>query len=230
MTPRKIFAAAVVAAVTGVFMSFAGPAHADRTITLTFVRSAESMTNAVNVIDTSVPGPGLSPLGFQEAADAVGELSANGYDGVYASNMVRAQQSATPLAEALNLPVVVLPGLRQIEAGQYEGQPEPESHETETSAWINGDRSARIPGSVSGDEFDARFDEAVQTIYDSGNLNPIAFSHSASIMLWVLMNVKNPDNSLYSRDLLPNMGRVVVVGSPQGGWTLTHWNGTAIPT
>ena len=41
----------------------------------------------------------------------------------------------------------------------------------------------------------------------------------------VLMNVKNPDNSLLTSDPLPDIGRIVVVGSPQGGWTLTNWNG-----
>src|SRR5262249_47262322 len=171
----------------------------------------------------------LSPLGYQQAADAAKQLSANGYDGVYASTMVRSQQSAAPLAEALDKPVTVLPGLRQIEAGQFEGQPEPDTHDNDIqTAWLQGDRSTGIPGSISGDEFDVRFDEAVQTIYDSGDLNPIAFSHSAAIRMWVLMNVKNPDISLYTGTALPNMGRIVVVGSPQGGWMLTNWDGKPI--
>jgi broad specificity phosphatase PhoE len=150
-------------------------------------------------------------------------LRANGYDGVYASTMVRSQQTAAPLAAALGEPVTVLPGLRQIEAGQYEGQPEPDTHDIDVqTAWLTGDRSTRIPGSISGDEFGARFDDAVQSIYDSGELNPIAFSHSAAIRMWVLMNVKNPDISLYTGTALPNMGRIVVVGSLQEGWTLTN--------
>ncbi len=41
--------------------------------------------------------------------------------------------------------------------------------------WLQGDRSARIPGSVDGNEFDARFSEAVQRIYDSGEQNPSRF-------------------------------------------------------
>ncbi|WP_264075193.1 histidine phosphatase family protein, partial [Mycolicibacter minnesotensis] len=137
-------------------------------ITLTFIRSAESLSNAANLVDTSVPGPALSPLGFGHAVAAANELRANGYDGVYASTALRAQQSAEPLAQALGLPVTVLPGLRQIEAGKYEGLPVPETHVTETAAWLDGDLSTGIPGSITGDEFLARFNEAVQTIYDSG--------------------------------------------------------------
>lgn len=231
MTLRRIFAGAAVAGAMVVLAPLigAGPAHADTTITLTFIRSAESASNAANLIDTSVPGPGLSPLGFGHATTAANELRANGYDGVYASNMLRAQESAAPLAQALGLPVTVLPGLRQIEAGRYEGQPEPDSHVTETAAWLNGDLNASIPGSITGAEFDARYDEAVQTIYDSGNLNPIAFGHSTSTMLWVLMNVTNPDDSLLATHPLPNMGRIVIAGSPRDGWRLTYWDGAPIP-
>jgi broad specificity phosphatase PhoE len=90
------------------------------------------------------------------------------------------------------------------------------------------DRTTRIPGSINGDEFESRFDDAVKTIYDSGETNPVAFSHGLAIMLWVLMNVKNPDMSL-ANDPLPNTARVVVTGSPTDGWTLTNWNGMPVP-
>jgi broad specificity phosphatase PhoE len=230
MTLRKIFAC-VAAAAMGLFGSIVGiaPAHADRTITLTLVRSAESTANVANVIDTSVPGPALSPEGYGQAATAASQLSANGYDGIYASTMARSVLTASPLAEATGEPIHVLAGLRQIEAGQYEGQPEPESHaKPHTDAWLNGDLVHRIPGSISGNEFDARFDEAVQAIYDSGDMNPVAFTGSTAAMMWVLMNVSNPNDSLLTSNPLPNVGQIVVVGSPQGGWTLTNWAGVPI--
>jgi hypothetical protein len=34
--------------------------------------------------------------------------------------------------------------------------------------WLRGNRFVRIPGSIDGNEFDARFDEALDTIYRSG--------------------------------------------------------------
>ncbi len=43
-------------------------------------------------------------------------------------------------------------------------------------------------------------------------------------MLWVLMNVRNPDRSLLTSKPLPNMGRVVVTGNLSDGWTLSEWN------
>jgi broad specificity phosphatase PhoE len=227
MTLRKRFACAAVVAVTGLCASLPGAAaaHADQTITLTFVRNAQSTSNASGLIDTSVPGPGLTALGYQQAATAASQLSSMGFDGIYASTMVRTQETAAPLSQALGEPVTVLPGLRQIEAGQFEGQPLADQDDDTAVAWLHGDRGARIPGSMTGDEFDARFDEAVQTIYDSGDLKPVAFSHSTAMMVWVLMNVTNPDISLYENNPIPNIGQIVVVGSPQGGWKLTDWDG-----
>jgi broad specificity phosphatase PhoE len=220
----------VLVAVT-LSLSAPATAHADHTITLTFVRHAQSASNAAGIIDTALPGPGLSAQGYEQAMSLAKQLSINGYDGMYASTMVRTQETASPLSDALGEPVKALPGLREIEAGEYEGQPMANIDQLLTAprAWLRGDRSARIPGSIDGNEFDARFDDAVQAIYDSGNLKPVAFSHLLTIMLGVLMNVRNPDMSLFDDAALPNTGRIVIVGSPQQGWTLTDWNGNSAP-
>ena len=69
-----------------------------RSITLTFVRHAQSETNASGTIDTDVPGPGLSPEGKGQAEQVAHQLARDNYDSVYASTMVRAQQTAAPLA------------------------------------------------------------------------------------------------------------------------------------
>src|SRR5258707_8390991 len=186
VTVRRFVAVVVVA----VLAAGCAPARAvdQHTITLTLVRHGQSAGNASGLIDTSTPGPELTPKGWCQATLAVGQLAPNHYDGIYASSMIRTQETATPTAQALGEPVTVLPGLREIEAGQYEGTPEadiPQTYFAAPQRWLQGDRSARIPGSVDGNEFEARFDDAVQQIYDSGNLNPVAFSHSAAIQFWV---------------------------------------------
>jgi broad specificity phosphatase PhoE len=230
MNARRFVAIVVV----GLLITSCGSARAagPRTITLTLVRHAQSAANASGLIDTSTPGPEITPKGWCQATVAATQLAPNHYDGIYASTMVRTQETATPTAQALGEPVTVLPGLREVEAGQYEGAPEAEIRQTYLVApakWLQGDRSARIPGSVDGNEFNARFSEAVQRIYDSGQQSPVAFSHSAAIMFWVLMNVHNPDLSLLSTKPLPNVGRVVLTGNPSDGWTLTEWDADPPP-
>jgi broad specificity phosphatase PhoE len=116
-----------------------------------------------------VPGPDITAVGFGQALDVANQLRVNRYDGIYASTMVRTQETAGPLSQALGEPVTVLAGLREIEAGENEGLPEATAPRFPApAAWLRGDRAARIPGAVNGVEFQSRFNDAVRTIYDSG--------------------------------------------------------------
>lgn len=226
---------AVLAAVTLVVVpGGASPAaHAadHHTIVLTFIRHAQSEANAAGIIDTTVPGPDITPLGSGQALAVANELSANRYDGIYSSTMVRTQETAAPMSQALGEPVTVLAGLREIEAGTNEGRHESDAPLDPAKAplvWLRGDWVARIPGSINGNEFESRFNDAVETIYRSGETNPVVFSHGEAILCWVLMNAKNADKSP-ANNSLPNTAHVVLTGNPQGGWTLVNWNGMPVP-
>jgi broad specificity phosphatase PhoE len=219
---------AVIALVVATLLAPTATAGGYRSITLTFVRHAQSAGNASGLVDTSTPGPALTDLGRTQAVASAQRLAPNRYDGIFASTMIRTQQTAQPMADTLHEPVTVLPGLHEVEAGVYEGQPEASAVQTYFAApeqWLRGERSARIPGSIDGNEFDARFDGAVQQIYDSGDDNPVAYSHGAAIMLWVQMNVRNPNPQLLMQHPLDNTGYVVIKGNPTDGWTLTDWDG-----
>jgi broad specificity phosphatase PhoE len=217
--------AAVLAAT--VIVGACGGSPQARSITLTFIRHAESEANASGIIDTSVPGPGLSPEGKAQA-EQLAHQAHNNFDAVYASTMARAQQTAAPLAAELHKQVEVLQGVQEINAGWYDGKPVSMASSTYLLApadWLRSDRQDSIPGSVSGKEFNDRFTGAVQKVYDSGHSNPVVFSHLYAIEYWTLMNVKNAKESLLTSHPLPNIGRVVITGSPTAGWTLVEWDG-----
>jgi broad specificity phosphatase PhoE len=218
-------AAAIVAVLT--VGACSGSPH-ERSITLTFIRHAESQSNAAQVINTDVPGPSLTEEGQGQAEQLAHQLSRNNFDDVYASDMVRTQETAAPLAHALGKRVEILPGLREIEAGKYNNTPTKRADLTYLLApadWLNGDIQDAVPGSISGQQFNDRFTAAVQKIYQGGSSRPVAFSHAESIMYWTLMNVKNPKDSLATSHPLPNLGRVVITGNPVTGWTLVDWDG-----
>jgi len=222
-----IWKAAVVLAAT-LILGACGSSPQARSITLTFIRHAQSEANASGIIDTSEPGPGLSPEGKGQAEQVAHQLARNNYDAVYASTMARAQQTAAPLAAELGKRVEVLPGLQEINAGWFEGKPvstAPTTYLLAPADWLNGDVQNSIPGSISGKAFNDRFTAAVQKIYDSGHSNPVVFAHLYSIEYWVLMNVKNAKDSLLTSHPLPNTGRVVITGNPSTGWTLVEWDG-----
>jgi broad specificity phosphatase PhoE len=230
---RLLYAVTTVVATIVFMLGAALPAWAAEAMTLTFVRHGESEANAAGVIDTSVPGPHLTELGRQQAEAVADALAPNDYDGVYASSMIRTQETAEPLATKLGQDIVVLPGLREIDAGVFEGQSEDAGlgrigYVLAPAAWTLGARFVPVLGSTDGNVFDARVDDAVQTIYDSGDRNAVVFSHGATIMFWTMMNVDNPDLGLILSHQLDNTAVVVIAGNPEDGWTLKNWDGVEV--
>src|SRR5262245_47752857 len=164
---RLLSVAATLVATIVLMLTSALPAWAAESMTLTFVRHGESEANAAGVIDTSVPGPHLTELGREQAVAVADALKGNGYDGIHASSMIRTQETAQPLADRLGQQVVVLPGLREIGAGVFEGQSEDSGlgrigYVAAPVAWALGARFAPVLGGTDGNAFDARVDDAVQ--------------------------------------------------------------------
>lgn len=208
------------------------PAAAAELMRLTFVRHGQSLGNASGSIDSSTPGPVLSDTGYQQAEAVAARLGDKNYDAVYASSMVRTQLTAAPMSRYLGLPITVLPGLQEIEAGIYEGTPESEAssgYMLAPLAWaLQGDLDARIPGSIDGHEFDARMDAALQAMYDNGDRNAVVFSHGAAMMFWTFMNVDNltaAQKMELLRASLRNTADVVIEGNAEDGWKLVSWDG-----
>ncbi len=178
-----------------------------------------------------MPGPGITQLGEGQAQQVAHNLARNHYDGIFASTMIRTQQTAAPLAHELGKQVQILPGLREIDAGWFDGKPQSMAKSTYLLApqdWLKGDVTDAIPGTdppLTGKKFNDQFSDAVQTIYKSKLKNPVAFSHANSIMYWTLMNVSNGNNGLATQRSLQNTGKVVIKGSPADGWTLVEWAG-----
>jgi broad specificity phosphatase PhoE len=217
----------------------------DGSIVLDFVRHGES--GDMTAINTMVPGPELTATGEQQASDLAIALKHSGIDEIWASTMVRSQETAAPLADELGFSIQPFQaGLNEIDAGIFEGAPVNVGdlplggalYLLAPALWTLGLTSVPELGSTdaNGIVFDQRVDEAVQTIYagSSAGDTDAVFSHEGTIAIWTLMNVNNPDfqlvaNELFSTgELLPYTGQVVVDGSP-GDWTLVSWDGTPVP-
>jgi broad specificity phosphatase PhoE len=232
-------------------------AWADDLITLDFVRHGEA--GDMSVLNTLVPGPSLTELGEQQAHALVNALAGSGIQEIYASTMIRSQETAAPLAELLcgpacadptvPLPIEVLPGLNEIDAGIFEGAPVDVGDIPLGGAlyllapvlWTLGLDFVPEVGSsdANGIVFEDRVNQAVDTIYGTtvmnGDSTDAVFSHEGTIAIWTLMNVNNPDFQLVLGDLLktgellPYTGTVEVQGDPTDGWTLVDWDGQPVP-
>ncbi|OBH45751.1 hypothetical protein A5683_10270 [Mycobacterium mantenii] len=159
-------------------------ASADESIVIDLVRHGESVANAARLIDTAVPGAVLTQLGQQQAQTVAGVLAAKGpVAAIFASQLIRTQQTAAPLASALGMNVQALPGLNEIDAGAFNGQPQFSlaglAYLLGPVAWLLGLRIVPMlaPGSTdaNGFEFRRRFNGALQTMYGSAATNATGF-------------------------------------------------------
>lgn len=243
--PRRLRYGA--AALPAIGLLFTAPtAWADASITLDFVRHGEAGDNLV--INNEVPGPALTEIGQQQAQSVADVLAPDGIDGIYASSMTRAQETAAPLATLLGLPITDLPELGEIDAGIFAGLPVnvgdlPLGAVLYVAApflWTLGLYVVPQVGSSDGNGmvFQDRFSDAIATIYagaGGAGATDAVFSHEGSIAIWTLMNVDNPDfglifeRALTTGELLPYTGVVEIQGNPDDGWTLVSWDGQSVP-
>ncbi|MCW2660519.1 MAG: hypothetical protein JWP83_1671 [Mycobacterium sp.] len=215
-----------------------------QSIVIDFVRHGQSVGNAANLIDTAVPGLPLTVLGQQQAVAIGNALQTQGpFAGIFASQLIRTQQTAFPLGGI----VPALPGLNEISAGVFDGaaqiSPQGLLYLVAPLAWTLGFPIVPMlaPGAnpTNGIVFDQGFTNAMQTMYGTAMTNPVvsvgngqitdvAYSSEFAIEVGTLMNVNNPNPLLMLTHPLPNTGTVVVQGSPQGGWTMTSWDGIPV--
>ncbi|MGN6503647.1 MAG: histidine phosphatase family protein [Pseudolysinimonas sp.] len=199
---------------------------------LLLIRHAQTPANVRGELATARPGPGLTDLGMLQAAGGVEALAAERIDAVYASPLLRTGLTAAPLADAHGLPVQVLEGLEEIEAGDLEDRsdmPSVMSYVKTAFGWPTGDLDGRIPGSIDGHEFFARFDAAVSAIVDAHPDGTVAaFSHGAAIRVWAVARGTNLRAEAPFIRHLDNTGVVVLTGSPASGWLVETWEGEPV--
>lgn len=201
---------------------------------LILIRHGQTPSNVKHLLDTAVPGAELTDLGLAQAAALPEALAAEPIDGIYASNLVRTQLTAQPLAAALDLPVEVRAGLREISAGTLEMRGDREAVEDYLKtvySWVRGDLDVHMPGGPDGSETMDRFDAVVAELAAAGLKNPVIVSHGAMIRTWATIRARNVGSDFIVRNALSNTG-IAVLESADGGrsgeWDLLTWMGEPV--
>ncbi|WP_225835641.1 histidine phosphatase family protein [Streptomyces sp. NK08204] len=199
---------------------------------LLLVRHGQSPSNVARLLDTDVPGPGLTPLGRAQAAALPEALAGEDIDALYASTLLRAQLTAAPLAAVRGLDVIVRDGIRELSAGDLErvpgDSPLGHSYVRTVFAWAAGDTALRVPGGESGEEALARYDAVVAEAAASGAGAVAMVSHGAAIRVWTAARAGNVDVSFAASHALDNTGVVILEGSPSDGWKALSWAGATV--
>jgi broad specificity phosphatase PhoE len=197
---------------------------------LLLVRHGQTHSNIGHALDTEYPGAELTDLGHQQAQRLAASLAGDRIDVVAASTLLRAQQTAAPVAEGRGMPVLTLEGLREIEAGDLEMHRDQESisiYRRVMVSWATGDLDVEIPGGTSGHEFLRRYDEAIESVEDIGEAlsagaaaTAVTVSHGAAIRTWIAVRCEGVDVADTASRNLVNTGIIIVEGSTRAGWRL----------
>jgi len=110
---------------------------------------------------------GLSALGLRQVDALARELAADPIEAVYASDLLRARQSAAPLAGVRGVEPTLVPALREVAMGQWEGLTfgEIRERDPETLArWLADLSSCAFPGGETLGELRARVLPALDAI------------------------------------------------------------------
>ncbi|HWH96911.1 MAG TPA: histidine phosphatase family protein [Pseudolysinimonas sp.] len=198
-----------------------------------FVRHGQTPANVRGILETTIPGPGLTELGRRQAEAVVDALGHESIAAIYVSTMIRTHETAAPLAAALGITPVELSGTHEIEAGDVEGRSDHDavhSYLSTVFAWGSGDPSPVMPGGADGHAFFARFDGAISQIESAhpADATVVVVSHGAAIRVWTGARANNLGDGFTADNHLDNTGVVVLEGSVDTGWTALSWGGMPV--
>lgn len=202
---------------------------------LLLIRHGQTASNVARLLDTAVPGPPLTELGQRQAEAVVEALADAPIASIYASNQLRAQLTARPLAVARGLDITIRDGLREIGAGRWEGRNDEEAVKGYVSTvvrWVQGDLDARIDDGPNGAETLARFtavvDEIAEAAQRDGCTAPddpatVVVSHGAMLRVWAGIMARNVTPEFMRDTPLRNTGLIELHRVGDGEWHAERW-------
>ncbi|MEJ8277847.1 histidine phosphatase family protein [Pseudonocardia spirodelae] len=147
---------------------------------LILVRHA--LPEAADHADGSHADPGLAPEGHAQAARLVDALAGSGVDALYTSTMLRAVQTAAPLAAARGVAPVTREDLREYDAERSTYVPVAQMAAADPAAWERM-RAGHLPDHVDGAAFRARVCGAVEEIVAAhpGRATVVVVAHAGVV-------------------------------------------------
>lgn len=187
---------------------------------LYLIRHGQTESNVGRLLDTAHPGAPLNQTGLAQAEALAELLGDEPIEAVYASDLTRAVETATPLANRLGLEVTQLKGLREIPAGTMEMSPDWQPYIDALLRWVD-EPEFTIEGGENALGFIARYDAAINQIAEAGHATAALVSHGAALRVWIPTQATNL--TVPSPRHLDNTQFVVLDGSPETGWTALSW-------
>lgn len=185
---------------------------------LFFARHGESQANLDRIISNrDLPHP-LTEKGRAQSRLLAERLAAYPIDAIYASPILRAQQTAAIVAQRLALPVTTSNALREPDCGIMEGRGDPAAwaaHEAATAAWGSGQYEYAIPEGESFLDLQTRFLPFVTAVVTQHAAGVVLISHGSLLHNLLPLLLVNVDRTFVAKHPLANCA--LVIGEAQAG-------------
>ncbi len=197
---------------------------------LIFARHGESQANVERIISNRNLPHGLTDQGRAQAQTLADRLASGTVAALYASPILRAQETAQILSEFLGLPVQTAAALREFDCGIAEGRGDAEAwqaHNGVIEAWdVRHDYDQRIPDGESFNDLRARFLPWVERLRDewgASEVDVVCISHGSMLTQMLPLVLSNIDRPFTQTNGLGNCTRVVTEWR-EGDLVCTMWN------
>lgn len=200
---------------------------------LFFTRHGESQANFERVISNrDLPHP-LTAKGRTQALALAEQMATEPIIAIYASPILRAQQTAQIVGERLALPIITRDALREFDCGVMEGHADEEAwtaHHQVTAAWAEGDYAQAIPGGESYLDMQARFvpfvDQLV-TQYAQSHDAILLISHGSLLHQMLPLVLVNVERAFVAQHPLRNCA-CICTSIKNGTLSCDDWDGLAV--
>lgn len=138
----------------------------------------------------------LSPLGLQQGKAVAQWLADTPLDAIYASPMLRVQQTLAPLAEAWGLKPIIIPSLREVDFGDWTGyrwEGVQERFGVSAFDWLEIIGGQGIPNGETGAELIHRVQPALlKILHDNPHRKVAVFCHGGIIRVILALMLGQP--------------------------------------
>ncbi len=195
--------------------------------TIYLVRHGETAANRDGILQGWSDFP-LCQEGEKQAQDLAARAKGIPLDAIYISDLMRTQQTAAPLAKERNLSPVVLPGLREISFGRWEGRPFAEMKKEDPELLrklFREPTQADIGQSETVEASQTRVWDAfrhIETHMEDGQ-TVLAISHGGILRALLCHLLSMPLDAMW-RLGLDNTASVKVVCNDIAGYWVEDWN------
>ena len=177
---------------------------------LIFTRHGESEANLQRIISNRDLPHQLSEIGRLQANALADRLATLEVAAIYASPILRAQQTASIVAEKVGLSIYTADALREFDCGVMEGRSDEEAwkaHDAVVEAWDKGDYFYCIPGGENFNDGRARFVPFVERLveeYAQSDGNIVLMSHGSLLQQMLPLVLSNIDRAFSQQHPLGN--------------------------